>query len=48
MALTLGLMFCVPGTSWLIILSRWRESAPLGVPANTASAEEEVLEGRIG
>jgi len=48
MALALGLMFCVPGTSWLIILSRWRESAPLGVPATTASAEEEVLEGRIG
>jgi MFS family permease len=48
MALALGVLFCLPGTIWLLILSRWRESGPLARPATTASAEEEVLEGRIG
>ncbi len=48
MSFALGALFCVPGTIWLLILSRWRESEPLAQPATTASAEEEVLEGRIG
>jgi MFS family permease len=49
MAFALGLMFCVPGLLWLLMLSRWRLSdAPLEQPALTPSAEEEVLEGRIG
>ncbi len=45
----LGAAFCVPGSIWLVILSRWRE-APM--PASAAlspalAAEESVLEGRI-
>ncbi len=48
MSAALGALFCVPGTLWLLILSRWQESAPVGEPAQTASAEEEVLEGRVG
>jgi MFS family permease len=30
MALALGLMFCVPGTLWLIIEARWREQTAAG------------------
>jgi len=48
MAFALGSLFCVPGTLWLLIVSRWRESEPMGEPTPTPSAEEEVLEGRIG
>jgi len=48
MALLLGGLFCVPGTLWLLILSRWVESPAIHPPAATLSAEEEELEGRIG
>jgi hypothetical protein len=43
-------MFCVPGVLWLIIQSRWKEAAAdtLASPSETPSAEEEVLEGRVG
>jgi MFS family permease len=44
----LGLMFCVPGVLWLIIQARWKEAPPEGQAELTASAEEEVLEGRVG
>ena len=49
-SLWLGALFFVPGILWVLILSRWRESsaALLSQPAQMASAEEEVLEGRIG
>ncbi len=48
-ALALGSLFCVPGTLWLLMLSRWRESTePLQTPDAVPSAEEEELEGRIG
>lgn len=48
MAFMLGALFFVPGTLWLIMLWRWRETAPLEPPANTLSGEEEVLQGRTG
>jgi predicted MFS family arabinose efflux permease len=50
LALTLGALFSIPGAVWLVILSRWRErdDEPIAEPAATPSAEEEVLEGRIG
>jgi hypothetical protein len=41
-------MFCVPGVLWLIIQSRWKEGAPEGDASATATAEEEILEGRVG
>jgi MFS family permease len=45
----LGTLFFVPGTIWLLILARWRESgAPMSKPAELESGEEELLEGRIG
>jgi MFS family permease len=50
LSFTLGAMFFIPGMLWLLFQSRWRElggGAP-GHPAETASAEEEVLEGRVG
>ncbi len=49
-SLWLGALFFIPGILWVLILSRWQESsaARLSQPARTASAEEEVLEGRIG
>jgi hypothetical protein len=49
-SLWLGALFFVPGILWVLILSRWQESsaALLAQPAQTASAAEEVLEGRIG
>ena len=43
----LGVMFCVPGTLWLMIQTRWREEPPAG-EIDAAVPEDEVLEGRIG
>ncbi len=42
LALVLGTMFAVPGTLWLIIVSRWRETPPepLGEPPPLAGEEE--------
>jgi MFS family permease len=50
LSFALGAMFCVPGLLWLLILSRWRETPAesLERPLEAPSAEEEVLEGRIG
>jgi MFS family permease len=47
----LGVLFCVPGTMWMLILSRWQ--APLGdqppAPASApTSGNEEAFESRIG
>jgi MFS family permease len=48
MAFALGVMFCVPGTLWLIIESRWKEAPSPAMPTQqTAGVEEEVLEDRI-
>lgn len=45
----LGLLFFAPGTLWLLILSRWRETgAPMSKPTRLKSGEEKILEGRIG
>src|SRR5436853_29972 len=48
LAFALGAMFCVPGALWLIIQYRWNETPAEGQPDGAASAEEEVLEGRVG
>lgn len=47
MAFALGILFCVPGTLWLIIESRWKESEIAGAPAPTGLVEDEALEDRI-
>ena len=42
-------LFFVPGVLWLLILSRWKESSvPPSQPDRTASAEEELIEARMG
>jgi len=50
LAFVLGVLFCVPGVLWQIIVARWQESpaGTLAEPQPTPSAEEEVLEGRVG
>jgi MFS family permease len=50
LSLTLGALFFVPGLLWLLLQSRWQEhgGGTPGHPAETASAAEEVLEGRVG
>src|SRR5256885_7330257 len=50
LSLALGLTFCVPGSVWLVILSRWREApaSEFGSAESAMSGEETVLEGRIG
>jgi MFS family permease len=50
LSFTLGALFFVPGLLWLAFHSRWQEKAggTPGHPAETPSAEEEVLEGRVG
>jgi MFS family permease len=48
LSFVLGAMFCIPGVLWLIIQSRWVEPAVTSTPDSTPSAEEELLEGRIG
>ncbi len=42
LSLTLGMTFAVPGTLWLVILSRWHETPaePIGVPAPIAGEED--------
>ena len=47
MAFALGILFCVPGTLWLIIESRWKESDIAAASAATGLVEDEVLEDRI-
>jgi MFS family permease len=49
LSFTLGAMFLAPGTLWLLLQSRWQDHgvAP-GHPSATPSAEEGVLEGRVG
>jgi hypothetical protein len=50
LAFALGVMFCVPGTLWLLIQSRWTEGsveAPGPIGGRT-TGEEEVIESRIG
>ena len=47
MAFALGAMFCVPGTLWLAIESRWKEVALQPAEAVPVAIEEEVLEDRI-
>ena len=34
MAFALGAMFCIPGTLWFIIESRWKEADVVAVPAS--------------
>src|SRR5262249_53224111 len=42
LAFVLGLVFCVPGLLWLLILSQWRSTDDAHEPpAGTPSAEEE-------
>jgi Major Facilitator Superfamily len=49
LSFTLGVLFLAPGILWLLFQSRWRhQDSPPGHPAVTPSAEESVLEGRIG
>jgi len=47
MAFALGILFCVPGTLWLIIESRWKEPDIGAAPAATGLVEDEALEDRI-
>jgi MFS family permease len=45
----LGMLFFVPGTLWLLILSRWRDTDELmSRPAESDSGDGEILERRLG
>jgi len=50
LAFTLGVLFCVPGTLWLLIQSRWKDVSPeeAGAAIARTAGEEEVIESRIG
>jgi hypothetical protein len=48
LSFALGTMFCVPGVLWLIIQARWKEAPAEGHAADSATANEELLEGRVG
>jgi MFS family permease len=49
LSFTLGALFLVPGILWLLFPARWQVHDHMpGHPAPTPSAEESVLEGRIG
>lgn len=45
LAFGLGVLFCIPGLVWMLILSRWHSppDEPLSAPAASASPEEEAL-----
>ena len=49
LSFALGILFCIPGTLWMLILSHWKAppNEPLSQPSASPSAEEGVLEGRI-
>jgi hypothetical protein len=47
MAVALGAMFCVSGSLWLFLESRWGEAAPVGRPTATLPVLEETLDDRI-
>ena len=47
LASILGALFFVPGSIWLYVESRWRESPPVAAPTPVPPIEEEVLEDRI-
>lgn len=47
MAFALGAMFCIPGTLWLIIESRWEEAEAVTVSIGTSTDREDVLEDRL-
>jgi MFS family permease len=49
LSFALGILFCIPGALWMLILSRWKAppNEPLSQPSASTSAEEGVLEGRI-
>jgi hypothetical protein len=48
LSFALGMMFLGPGILWLLFQSRWHDHGAPGHPAATPSAEEGVLEGRVG
>ena len=48
LALTLGALFVVPGSVWLLILSRWRAEDEHAVKTAGGPPEDEMLEGRLG
>jgi len=49
LSFTLGALFLAPGILWLLFQSRWKvQDHPPGHPATSPSAEESVLEGRVG
>jgi MFS family permease len=52
LALVLGGAFCVPGSAWLLVQSRWRRTLeaepPVTAGNESALPNEEVLEGRMG
>jgi len=48
LAFALGTAFVVPGALWLVMNARWKAAQRLEPPSDTPSAEEEMLEGRIG
>ncbi len=48
LSFALGVMFCVPGMLWLLIQWRWREEPTPAEAAQAPTAQEELLETRIG
>ena len=50
LSFALGVLFCIPGVLWLLILAKWRDAPPdpLATPQESATGEEELLEGRVG
>jgi hypothetical protein len=47
LAFALGVMFCVPGALWLMIQSRWQESASAAGHAELATLSSEDSDLRV-
>ena len=47
-SLALGIGFAVPGLLWLVLNARWTPATKLEPVSETASSQEEMLEGRVG
>jgi MFS family permease len=48
LSVALGAAFAIPGVLWLFMNARWKPSAHLEAPEMSHSAQEELIEGRIG
>jgi MFS family permease len=46
MAFALGVMFCVPGVLWLMVIAKWKDVAARSVPSDMATAGSDAVSSK--